>query len=99
MRSPLHIPERELNRVITKAVEEYTREVQRLRLRHAIIEVCQTKGLPVPEGEEMEALIDVGQQYVTRMEARLQERALRGGKSYTAMRKRARWREKKRPSR
>jgi hypothetical protein len=59
MRSPLGIPDAELKQVIEQAVKEYMREIQRIRLRSAIIHVCQAEGRPVPEGEEMEVLIDM----------------------------------------
>ena len=59
MRSPLRIPDAELRQVITEAVEQYMREVKRIRLRAAIIHVHQEEGVPVPEGEAMEAHIDV----------------------------------------
>jgi hypothetical protein len=58
MRSPLPIPDAELKQMLEKAVREYMREIQRVRLRSAIIHVCQAEGRPVPQGEEMEASID-----------------------------------------
>jgi hypothetical protein len=51
MRSPPRIPQDELNQVITQAVEQYMREVnriQRVRLRAAAIDTYQAEGLPVP---------------------------------------------------
>jgi hypothetical protein len=62
MRSPLRLPSAELGQVITKAVEEYMREVNRLRrvaLRAAAIDTYQAEGLPVPAEEVLEAHIDV----------------------------------------
>ena len=62
MRSSLRIPSEELNQVITQAAEEYLREVKRLRriqLRTAALNMCQAKGLPVPDEENLEAHIDV----------------------------------------
>jgi hypothetical protein len=62
MRSPLRIPKAELEQVITQAVEKYMREVTNIRrglLRNVITDTCQAEGLPVPEGQEMEAHIDV----------------------------------------
>jgi hypothetical protein len=64
MRSPARLSKAELARV----VEQYVHEVQRIRLRSAILQVCQAEGLPVPEGEEMEAHIDACQQYLLQME-------------------------------
>jgi hypothetical protein len=64
MRSPPRISKAKLAR----AVEEYMYEVQRIRLRSAIIHVCQAEGRPVPEGEEMEAHIDACQQYLIQVE-------------------------------
>jgi hypothetical protein len=58
MRSPLRIPDEELKQVIGKAVKKYMNEVQRVRLRSAVIHACQAEGRPVPEGEEMEDYID-----------------------------------------
>ena len=55
----------EFERVIERAVEKYMREMKRIRIRYAIIAMCEDQGLPIPEGEEMEALIDEGETYLT----------------------------------
>ena len=58
MRTPLHVS----RAVLAQFVDEYMREVRRIRragLREAVIQRCQEKGVPVLEGEEMETHIDV----------------------------------------
>jgi hypothetical protein len=62
MRSPLRIPQDELNQVITEAVEQYMREVNRIRripMRAVIIRTYQAEGLPILDEEELEAHIDL----------------------------------------
>jgi hypothetical protein len=58
MRTPLRLPEE----VLTEAVDEYMREVRRMRrlmLRQVVIDTCQATGVPVFEEDEMETHIDL----------------------------------------
>lgn len=58
MRTPLNVS----HEVIAQFVDEYMREVKRIRrawMREAVIHRCQEQGEPVLEGEEMETEIDV----------------------------------------